>query len=160
MCIGWRCASVICVHIILYTYTICHCTASSPRSLGGRTSAERLSLLSETDGTYWRIVLSSPPPFSCGRASCFRKGDLKKKLARSHIRREGAKPRCSSFLSVLREGARYVSLRPVSAYIISFRRKTKEGKKLIKRGFHNGALTRVTGETILRIFTRTANAIA
>lgn len=33
-----------------------------------------------------------------------------------------------------REGARYVSLRPVSAYIISFRRKTKEGKKLIKPG--------------------------
>lgn len=48
------------VHIILYTYTVCHCTASSPRSLGGRTSAERL--ITFGDRRNYNIVLS--PPFS------------------------------------------------------------------------------------------------
>lgn len=56
------------VHIILYTYTVCHCTASSPRSLGGRTSAERLITFGDRRNYDYRpvspVLMDEPRAFS------------------------------------------------------------------------------------------------
>lgn len=107
----------------------------------------------ETDGA----VTSSCLPRSRGRASCFCKGD--REGEGPSIRREDAKSRRSSFVSTGGSTVRVPTTRFCIYNLVS--KKDERGEEANQTGVSQwGPNARVTGETILRIFTRTTNAIA